>query len=158
LFGTPFYLEDVADSAGIDINNILYIRIIDVVGSINPQYGAVDSRGNIINDPWPTSFPSSGFDLDAVALLDISLVGIEDEIDSELLIYPNPASERLVVRMQPGVEAWVRLLDLNGKPHTESIRIDELAEISIDMLTPGIYLAEIRYSGEAAYYKRFIKL
>ena len=90
LFGTPFYLEDVADSAGIDINNILYIRIIDVVGSIDPQYGTVDSRGNIINDPWPTSFPSSGFDLDAVALLDISLVGIEAEIDSELLIYPNP--------------------------------------------------------------------
>jgi hypothetical protein len=157
-FGTPFYLEDVSDSAGIDINNVLYIRIIDVVGSIDPQYGTGDSRGNIINDPWPTPFPSSGFDLDAVALLDISLVGIGDDFNNELLLYPNPASDKLVLKIQPGVEAWVRFLDLNGTPHTGSIRIDESAEISIDILSPGIYLAEIRYSGEAAYYKRFIKL
>jgi len=70
-FGTPFDLSDIADSTGIDLNNIRFIRIIDVVGTINPAYASFDSQGHIINDPYPTPFASGGFDLDAVGLINI---------------------------------------------------------------------------------------
>lgn len=68
-YGTPFDLEDIADSSGIDINNIRFVKLIDVVGCIQPEYASYDSQGNIINDPWPTPFYSSGFDLDAVCVI-----------------------------------------------------------------------------------------
>ena len=68
-FGTPFDLQDLAMMSNIRINEIRYVRLIDVVGSIDTIWGKKDSYQNIINDPWPTPFPSSGFDLDAVGVI-----------------------------------------------------------------------------------------
>lgn len=68
-YGTPFDLDDIVDSTDIDINNIRFVKIIDVVGIIDDQYCTYDSQGNKVNDPWPTPFNSSGFDLDAVAVI-----------------------------------------------------------------------------------------
>ncbi len=70
-YGTPFDLDDIADSSNIDINNIRFVRIIDAVGTIDPQYASYDSQGNIINDPYPTPFASGGFDLDAVGAINV---------------------------------------------------------------------------------------
>ena len=53
----------------LDVNNIRYVKVTDVVGDIDPTYATHDSLGNIINDPWPTPFTSSGFDLDAVGVI-----------------------------------------------------------------------------------------
>jgi hypothetical protein len=68
-YGTPFDLQDLAMMSNIRINEIRYVRIIDVVGSIDSTWGNKDSEQRIINDPWPTPFPSSGFDLDAVGVI-----------------------------------------------------------------------------------------
>lgn len=69
-FGTPFDLAELAAASPLlDINNIQFVRLIDVIGSINPLYAAHDAQGNIINDPWPTAFASSGFDLDAIGVM-----------------------------------------------------------------------------------------
>ncbi len=72
-FGTPFDLNDLADSSGVNINNVRFIRVIDVVGSINPAFATYDAQGNKINDPFPTPFNSSGFDLDGIGLINIGL-------------------------------------------------------------------------------------
>lgn len=65
--GTPF---DLAELRGrhprLDVSHVTHVRVIDVVGSIDPAYGSRDSLGNLINDPFKTSFPTGGFDLDAV--------------------------------------------------------------------------------------------
>lgn len=71
-FGTPFDLAELAGTPGLDVNNVTHIRIVDVVGSINPLYGTVDSLGNLINDAWPTAFATGGFDLDAVGVLNFA--------------------------------------------------------------------------------------
>lgn len=68
-FGTPFDLEDLPDNAMLDKKNIKFVRITDVVGSLNPSIGTRDSKGRLINDPYPTPFPSAGFDLDAVGVI-----------------------------------------------------------------------------------------
>ena len=68
-YGTPFDLKDLAMMSNIRINEIRYVRIIDVVGSIDTLYAQRDSKNRIINDPWPTPFASSGFDLDAVGVI-----------------------------------------------------------------------------------------
>lgn len=70
-WGTPFDLADLAGIEGLNISLITHARIVDVVGSIEPEYARYDSLGNIINDPWSTEWESGGFDLDAVAYMNV---------------------------------------------------------------------------------------
>jgi hypothetical protein len=92
-FGTPFDLEELSDIEGLDINNVTHVKIIDAIGSINPEFASYDSHGNIINDPWPTEAGSCGFDLDAIGVIHSNTVGNEDaeqfvtQLNSS---YPNP--------------------------------------------------------------------
>ncbi|MEM6328624.1 MAG: PEP-CTERM sorting domain-containing protein [Planctomycetota bacterium] len=70
--GTLFDLAELAGASPLlDVSNVNFVRIVDVVGSIDPQFGSLDSAGTLINDPFPTDFASGsgGFDLDAVAVL-----------------------------------------------------------------------------------------
>ena len=71
--GTPFDLASIAGTSGVDANAIRFVRIVDVVGSIDPAYGSRDSLGNFVNDPFPTPFASGGFDLDAVGVIHASV-------------------------------------------------------------------------------------
>lgn len=74
-YGTGFDLSEIAGvSPYLNVNDVTEVRITDVVGSINPLYGTRDSRGNLINDPWPTPFASSGFDLNGVGVINVASV------------------------------------------------------------------------------------
>jgi hypothetical protein len=68
-FGTGFDLNDLAGTPGLDIQSVRYIKVRDVIGSLDPAFCTRDALGRIINDPWPTDFESGGFDFDAVAIL-----------------------------------------------------------------------------------------
>ncbi|HEY2762023.1 MAG TPA: PEP-CTERM sorting domain-containing protein, partial [Pirellulales bacterium] len=69
-FGTPFDLNELAGiSSLLDVNDVQFVRIVDVGGTINPQFASRDSLGNIVNDPYPTAFASGGFDLDGVGVI-----------------------------------------------------------------------------------------
>ena len=72
-FGTPFDLAELAGIPDLDISMITHVRIIDVVGSVNPLWGRLDSQGHLINDPWTTEWESGGFDLDAVAYMNVAI-------------------------------------------------------------------------------------
>ncbi|MCT4639200.1 MAG: T9SS type A sorting domain-containing protein [Bacteroidales bacterium] len=67
--GTPFDLEELRSVSGLDVNNITHIKLIDVIGAVSGDYISYDSKGNKINDPYPTPFESGGFDLDAVGVI-----------------------------------------------------------------------------------------
>jgi len=68
-WGTGFDLDELSLVGSLlNINAITQVRIIDVVGSINPAYARYDSLGNIINDPFATPFNTGGFDLDAIGV------------------------------------------------------------------------------------------
>jgi hypothetical protein len=90
-YGTPFDLEDLANQP-IDLNNIHFIKIIDVVGSIQDGICRYDYYGRKINDPFPTPFPSGGFDLDAIGIIH-QLYALSDNhlsLNDEISIFPNP--------------------------------------------------------------------
>jgi hypothetical protein len=93
-FGTPFDLAAIAGlSPLVDPLNINFVRIIDVVGSLNPALGSFDALGNPINDPYPTAFASGGFDLDAVGVINA---------------VPEPGSWILLAMGSLGV-AWMKV-------------------------------------------------
>jgi len=68
-FGTPFDLAELAGAPGLSTRSVTHLRLVDVVGSVDPRYARHDSLGRVINDPWPTFLTTSGFDLDAVGVL-----------------------------------------------------------------------------------------
>ena len=63
-YGTPFDLDLLAGTAGLDVNKVQYVRIVDIVGNGT----SLDSAGRPIYDPYPTT-GSAGFDLDAVGVI-----------------------------------------------------------------------------------------
>ena len=69
MYGTPFELDEVPDDPLLDKDHITHVRIVDVVGCINPEYATYDCQGHAVNDPWPTAFASGGMDLDAVGVI-----------------------------------------------------------------------------------------
>lgn len=97
-YGTPFDLDELKDSVGINIDSIVFIKVIDCIGSLNPQYATYDTAGNAINDPYPTPFASSGFDLDAVGVIHQNVVDIQTPSPSiESLCFPNPVAKGQVL-------------------------------------------------------------
>jgi hypothetical protein len=74
-YGTPFDLSNLTGvSPLLNLNDVRYVRVTDVIGTINPLYASHDSLGNIVNDPYSTGFASGGFDLDAVGVLNVAAV------------------------------------------------------------------------------------
>jgi len=95
-YGTPFDLSQLAGNPLLDLNNIGFVRVVDVTGdgtAVNdisleavahwanmavgdlPAYvvDAVNAAPAVIYDPFPT-VSSAGFDLDAVAVLNQRLI------------------------------------------------------------------------------------
>ena len=68
-FGTPFDLAELDASDDFNPQRVTHVRVVDVIGSIDERLGTRDSLGRLVNDPFPTSFNSGGFDLDAVGVL-----------------------------------------------------------------------------------------
>lgn len=100
-YGTPFDLSALKDSSGIDIQSITHVRVIDVIGSIDPRFASYDAQGNIINDPWPTPFPTCGFDLDAIAVINERVQNAQ-----RIEVAPNPvhASADATARVIAGLQ------------------------------------------------------
>jgi hypothetical protein len=122
---------------------INYVRIVDVVGSIDPTYGSYDSEGNLINDPFPTEFSSGGFDIDAVGLIHANgdyTTGL-DKLESTVNVYPNPSQQFIKISSTDEVKN-IELFDLNGRQilSTKETEID-LGSLSI---TSGIYILKIQ--------------
>ena len=153
-FGTPFDLEELAFEQGLDVNNITHIKIIDVIGSIDPAIGTYDQFGNIINDPFPTPFPSSGFDLDAIGVIHeqpLNLVDNHHLNNIYNLIIVNGIITYNLKSMKEE-ELNCSIIDLSGKKIYENEIIVKKGinsfRINISDNNKGIYLLKISsYNG-----------
>jgi len=159
LYGTPYDLQQLSGIPLLNINMITHVKIIDVVGSINSTYARYDKNNNIINDPWPTPYPSSGFDLDAVGVINQAAVGIE-EFKSEISfnVYPNPFSSELMVRSSEFYcdRTVLKIRDILGK-EVRSYKLESYdSQFDLSELTNGMYFVSIENTkGKASY--RLIK-
>lgn len=101
-FGTPFDLNEMTGIAGLNIDNITHVKLIDVIGAADPTFCTRDIKGRKVRDPWPTPFSSSGFDLDAVGVIHQAPTSISENLSVDqptLLIFPQPATDMLKVRL-----------------------------------------------------------
>ena len=140
-YGTPFDLEELRDSTGINIDSIVYVRIVDVVGSINPLFATYDAYGHIVNDPWPTNSYSGGFDLDGVAVLYENITthdGIDDVVNVVEHLWPNPATSHVNVQLSRPCEAV--LYDLAGRKMVTFTLREGHNTLDLTNLNNGIYM------------------
>ena len=145
-FGTPFDLNELRDSTGIDINNITHVRIVDVVGSIDPELGTYDAFGHIVNDPFPTVSYSAGFDLDGIAVLNQKGEGIELAENGTLIsVSPNPATDRLCITLNSYESTEATLFDVSGRAVMTITLHNGANTVDINALQNGVYI--IRAAG-----------
>ena len=93
-------------------DSIVYVRVIDAIGTIDPQYATYDAFGHMVNDPWPTNFASSGFDLSGVGVIHQKPVGIDNHEMPQVFAYPNPCNGTLYIINENAEN--VSLFDMNG--------------------------------------------
>jgi hypothetical protein len=164
LFGTPFDLEELRDTPGLDINAISHIRLVDVVGSIEAQFCSRDAGGRMINDPFPTPFPSSGFDLDAVGVIHdnnpIGFISIDDK--SNLSIFPQPANGTINFSSPDfhDKKGQVIIITIDGKLYESYSGVFNSSGVwSIDTsnLNSGCYIAFIVVDGKKYHSKLIVQ-
>lgn len=156
-YGTPFDLEDLVDSSGIDLDSIWYVRIVDVVGTIDPLYASFDSEGNIINDPYPTDFAAGGFDLDGVGVInENNIYATQESIEQNLFnIYPNPSDGNFFITTS-NENFTIEIFDASGK----SIYFEEkvlMGSLELSEFQSGIYFVRITFENSAHTKKLLVK-
>ena len=152
MYGTPFDLDEVEDNPLLDKNNITHVRVVDVVGCIQPEYATYDCQGHVINDPWPTPFASCGFDLDAVGVIhDLNHYNcVEDSEVTSLTVYPNPVQDELSVNA-PNVSA-INIYSITGQCVLDACD----NHVDVSSLQPGIYFIRVTVDGKTLVNK-FVK-
>ena len=146
-YGTPFDLEELKDSVGLNLKAITHVKIIDVVGSINPAYGARDAHHHLINDPYPTPYPSAGFDLDAVGVIHSEALGLE-EGTMPVSIFPNPSTGLFTINA-PG-ENRVEVYSVKGENVFQQYFIDS-TKVDLTAFPKGMYFVVVNGVGRKVF-------
>lgn len=150
MFGTPFDLDDLEDNVLLDKNNITHVKLIDVVGSIDPKFASYDSLGNAVNDPFPTPFGSGGFDLDAVGVINEATMNVEDLSVQNFKIYPNPADKFFYISTNEKVQ--VEIFNAAGQTVLQT-QSQNNNKINVSGLSNGIYFIKINCKGKTSLHK-----
>jgi hypothetical protein len=146
-YGTPFDLDEFLPLSSININQITHIRIVDALGSLDNNFAKRDSRGVKINDPWPTPFGSSGFDLDAVGVIhQYGNLGMSDTKKETTFQFKNPinANQNLIIRFDENIQNGIlRICNINGSVVLEKHIIKNNMESSIRFDNQGMYFISL---------------
>ena len=150
-YGTPFDLDEVEDNLLLNKNRVTHVRIIDVVGNINPEYATYDSEGHPVNDPWPTGFNTGGFDLDAIGVIhDLAHNAVTDFEEDGISVFPNPVVDKLYIKGDYVLSTEV--YNIVGQQVVSST--NEVLDLSD--LTEGVYFVRVVCEG-GKFTKRIVK-
>jgi len=156
-YGTPFDLSDLKDSAGINLDAITHIRIADVGGCVDSGFQSFDYQAHVINDPWPTPFNTSGFDLDAVGIIHRVLALPEYNRTLSIRISPNPAHNMLSIDHLPVPSASLTVRDLMGKTWLSGLQVRKSTKINVSDFPAGVYVAIFTLQDGRTGITKFIK-
>jgi len=151
-WGTPFDLSEVEGGDKVDVNAIRYVKVIDVVGSIDTLYASVDAQGQIINDPYPTDFASGGFDLAGVGVINNMYTNTADYKTTSYNVYPNPFYDRIRIEGEDNAEVFI-YNDI-GQCLMHTRKTNETLSLDLHALPKGVYVVCL-YS---RYKKEIIKI
>lgn len=95
-YGTPFDLDALSGTLGLNVNDVRYVRVVDVIGNgtefddYPAYYNGVPIGGpHAIYDPYPTT-GSAGFDLDAIGVIHLVADAV---VIPPVVVIPTPVPE-----------------------------------------------------------------
>lgn len=156
-WGTPFDIAELKDSAFINPNAIHYVRIRDVVGSIDSNYACLDAGQRVINDPYPTDFATGGFDLDALGLIHPNLPNGLSEVTKshKISVFPNPCSETVYF---PTNETWVAARVSSPLGQTlQRVTEPNIQQLNVRELPAGLYRLDLQNKKQEWFYNLILK-
>lgn len=149
-FGTGFDLEQLRDSIGINIDSIVYVRVVDVVGSIDEEYATYDQYGHIVVDPFPTNSYSTGFDLDGACVLNWlddggneEPEGINSVVAGGLNLYPNPAQDYVTITVAEEGQHVVAIYDMAGRQLQHTVFAGNQVNLGLAGMANGVYMVSV---------------
>lgn len=154
-YGTPFDISALPDDANLNKNSITHIRVVDVVGTIDPLYATFDRFGNPVNDSYPTPFASCGFDLQAVGIIHHQQLDLDENQQATIKIYPNPASDFLFVETKEAIA--VKIFNTSGQLVLEEKQVKKDKAIDVSNLHSGVYLVQLIQNGKSSSQKLIIR-
>jgi hypothetical protein len=110
------------------------ITILYTIGEVNVQEL---NAGNIIISE---GFISSDFG-------ETLSIGYEDSIGNQLLLYPNPAKDLVIIDNIPHGEIQMIVFDVNGKELVSKIANTQTARIDTSNLPNGVYIVQFDHNG-----------
>jgi hypothetical protein len=151
-WGTPFDLEELPDDEYLDKSNIRYVKIIDVVGTINPDHATRDASGNIVNDPYPTAFASGGFDLTGAGVMNNQNNTSIKEYDAVLSVsvYPNPCSDFVYIHAR---DCLLSIYNSLGQKLKEQHLRENHVQIAVNNYPKGIYFIHLQNNQTIKHFK-----
>ncbi len=158
-YGTPFDLEELKDKTGLNVNNITHVRVVDVVGAVG-AHSSRDKDNNIINDPYPTNFPTGGFDLDAVAVLHMNAVGVTVSENKLLVsVYPNPATDYITINIPEfnNSDYYIKIATITGNTILSQLVNVATTTVSIADYPAGIYYISISNNNGQTWVGKVVK-
>lgn len=161
-WGTPFDLQELVGIAGLDVNNITHVRIVDVIGDIGAN-GSKDKDGQPINDPYPTAFPSGGFDLDGVGVMNMAGIfpnSVASVTAKPYQVYPNPTNGIIsIVATDNRIDgANFMIVDVAGRALVKGELKTGKRQVDISAYSPGSYHLIVKDKTGNQWVKRITKL
>lgn len=152
-YGTPFDLNVFANLSSVNIGKITHVRLIDVVGNKDAAYPARDKNGRKIIDPWPTPFAASGFDLDAVGVINqLYNTHIFQAKDFPFTLFPNPVNNGENLIIDNLNNAVVNITNLQGETMFVGSENQQIS-INVSTLKSGIYILTIAQQNKVYHQK-----
>ena len=112
-------------------------------------YCNYDNSNNKINDPWPTPFPSSGFDLDAIGVINQQPLEVKLVKNIYNIICTNPFNKSIELLYESSINELtkIKLFNSNGAivkelNHFSTIGLNSI-NISSNNLSKGFYIINI---------------
>lgn len=158
-YGTPFDLDQLIGISGLDVNHITHVRIVDAIGSVS-GHSSRDNGGRIINDPYPTPFPSCGFDLDAVGVLHQAFESVNPLSRKPIAtVYPNPATDHITIALETAAPqaVWVSLTSVTGMVIAPPALITGATTIAVASYPSGLYYLVFSDVSGNKWTEKFIK-
>ncbi len=153
-YGVPFDLDSIADNPLLNKMAISHIAIKDVVGKLGDELGSFDSRNQLINDPWPTPFPTSGFDLDAVGVIhDASNLTVDEKHGLNAGFYPNPFDDQISLKATDQKQFSINVYDSFGKIIFESTSVYPGDQITTSEWRRGVYVIQLKSTDNSSVLK-----